>query len=81
MPCGGLVDAEPADRRRGAAGLAHGGVAEKAEASGVDPFGPGLAVHQHGLGCVHPGSQSGALDERTGQPSRQHCGRKLLLVA
>jgi transposase InsO family protein len=28
------------------------------EAPGADPLGPGLAVHQHGLGCVHPRSQS-----------------------
>jgi RNA-directed DNA polymerase len=55
---GGLVDAEQADHRRGAAGAAHGGMAAQAEAAGADPLGPGLAVHQHGLGCLHPGSQS-----------------------
>jgi transposase len=25
---------------------------------GADPFGPGLPVHQHGLGRLHPGTQS-----------------------
>lgn len=44
--------------RCGAAGAAHGGMAAKTEAPGADPLGPRLAVHQHGLGCVHPSSQS-----------------------
>lgn len=44
------------NHRRGAAGVAHGGMAAQTKAAGVDPFGPGLAVHQHGLGCVHPGA-------------------------
>ena len=57
-PRGGLVDAEQADRRCGAAGAAHGGMATQSEAPGVDPLGSGLAVHQHGLGGLHPGSQS-----------------------
>ena len=34
------------------------GMAAQTEAAGVDSLGSGLAVHQHGLGCVHPGSQS-----------------------
>ena len=37
-----------------AVSAAHGGMA----AAGADPFGSGFAVHQHGLGGLHPGSQS-----------------------
>ena len=55
------------DHRCGAASAAHGGMAAQAEAAGADPFGSGLAVHQHGLGGLHPGSQSGTLDEPTRQ--------------
>lgn len=36
----------------------HGGMTAQAEAAGADPLGSGLTVHQHGLGRVHPGSQS-----------------------
>ena len=46
------------DHRCGPAGAAHGGMAAQTQASGADPLGSGLAVHQHGLGCVHPSSQS-----------------------
>lgn len=46
---------------------AHGGVAQEAEEQGADSLGPRLPVHQHGLGVIPQGSQSGALDE----PARQ----------
>ena len=62
-----MVDAGPSDDRRRPAGIAHGGVAQEAEAQGADSFGPRLPVHQHGLGVIPQGSQSGALDE----PARQ----------
>ncbi len=62
-PRGGLVDAEPTDHRCVATGAAHGGMAAQAEATGADPLRPGLAVHQHGVGRLYPGSQSCALDE------------------
>lgn len=57
-PRGELVDAMPADLLCGAAGAAHGRMAAQAEAPGADPLGLGLAVHQHGLGGLHPRPQS-----------------------
>ena len=44
-------------------GIADGGVAPEAEEQGADPFGPGLAVNQPGLGVIPQGPQPGALDE------------------
>jgi len=42
---------------------ADGGMETEAEEPGADPFGPGFPVHQHGLGLIPQGSQSGTLDE------------------
>lgn len=47
-----MVDAKLANHLRGAASAAYSGIAAQAEASGSDPFGPGLAVHLHGLGMI-----------------------------
>lgn len=58
-----LVDAEPPDDGPGPAGIVDGGVEAEAKAQGADPLGSGFPVHQHGLGVIPPGSQSGALDE------------------
>ena len=38
-------------------------MAQEAEEQGVDLLGSGLPVHQHGLGIIPQGAQSGALDE------------------
>ena len=62
-PRGGLVDAEPPDHRPGPAGIADGGVAQEAKGEGSDPIGSGIAFHQHRLGVLPEGPQSGALDE------------------
>ena len=62
-PCRWLVHAEPSDNRCCAAGTAHGGVAQKAEEQGAHPFGPGFAIHQHGLGIIPAAPQSGTLHE------------------
>lgn len=66
-PRGGLVDAEPPDHRSGPASIADGGVAQEAEAHRADPLGPGIAVHQHGLGVLPEGPQPGTLDEPSWQ--------------
>ena len=58
-----LADAEPTDDRCGSSSLAHGHMARKAQGKSSDPFGPRQPFHQHGLGGVPPGPQSGALDE------------------
>ena len=42
---------------RGGFVAALGGMAAHAEATGTDTLGSGLAVHQHGLDRLHPGSQ------------------------
>ncbi len=41
-------------------------MAAQTKAAGADPLGSKLAVHQQGLGGLHPRSQSEALDEPTG---------------
>lgn len=51
-PAGQWVDAEPSDHRCRVAGAAEGGMAEEAEEQGSDPFGSGIAVHEHGLGII-----------------------------
>ena len=58
-----LGDAEPPDDRRGPASAAHGDMAEKAQGEGADPLGPGQPIHQHGLGRIPAGTQSGAFYE------------------
>lgn len=41
----------------------------------------GSQVHQHGLDCLHTGSQSGTLDEPPRQLPRQCCSGKFFLIA
>jgi putative transposase len=55
---GGLVDAEQANNRGRSSGPAHGSLAAQAQGPGVDPLGPRLAIHQYGLGRLHPSPQS-----------------------
>jgi len=43
---------EPPNHRRRVAGTAHRRVAAQAKGPGADPFAPGLAIHQYGLGPV-----------------------------
>jgi len=76
-----LVAAEPPDDRRRAAGVAHGGMATKAEDHGPGSLGSGLPVHQHGLGCLPEAPQSRALDEPARELPRQRGGRELLQSA
>lgn len=59
-----LVDAEPLDKRSGPAGIADGRLAQEAEEQCADPFGSGVSVHQHGLGVIPQGSQSGTTPSR-----------------
>ncbi len=79
--CGGLVDAEPLDHGCGAAGAPYGYLATKAQKPGADPLGSGQPVYQHGLDCLHTGSQSGTLDEPPRQLPRQCCSGKFFLIA
>jgi len=62
--CDRLGDAEPPNHRCRSPGSAYGRVATQAEGKGADTLGPGLAVHQHGLGLVPQASQSGSLPSR-----------------
>jgi hypothetical protein len=53
----------------------------ESQRQGADPLGSGLPVHQHGLGIIPEGAQSGTLDEPAGQLPRQRCCRELLQSA
>jgi transposase InsO family protein len=53
----------------------------KPKEQGADPFGSGFPVHQHGLGLIPQGSQSGTLDEPARKLPRQRCCRELLQSA
>lgn len=62
-----LVDAESSDNGCRAAGTADGCLAAKAKGKGSGALGPGIAIHQHGLGSVPEAPQSSSLDKPTGQ--------------